>query len=207
MLGWSPPPTQAPLTCGEELHVTPIRLAGSPLRATVRDASAPRASPARADWLWTRPTVTTQRASLKARAHPRQRARPRARRGHGRSRVRGARQWVEDRPDLRAAAAPRLLAQIGARSLWMGRYIAKGLARKTSVLIRVTPAPQLRLRLPHRRVRTARRVCASTTSGAIGYRTAEGVADGRHELVEIEGFLRIPSTRPGDGSRAPPPIR
>jgi hypothetical protein len=50
---------------------------------------------------------------------------------------------VDDRPDLEAA----LLATYRRKywltvPLFMGRYIRKGLAAKTSVLIRVTPTPR-----------------------------------------------------------------
>lgn len=53
----------------------------------------------------------------------------------------GRAEWVDDRPDLEAA----LLAAYRRKywllvPLFMGRYIRKGLAGKTSVLIRVTPA-------------------------------------------------------------------
>ena len=52
----------------------------------------------------------------------------------------GRAEWVDDRPDLEAA----LLAAYHQKywvlvPLWMGRYIRKGLGRKSSVLIRVTP--------------------------------------------------------------------
>jgi hypothetical protein len=53
----------------------------------------------------------------------------------------GRAEWVDDRPDLEHA-----LLRDYRRKYWlvvplfMGRYIRKGLARKTSVLIRVTPA-------------------------------------------------------------------
>ena len=52
----------------------------------------------------------------------------------------GRAEWVDDRPDLEAA----LLATYQRKywltvPLFMGRYIRKGLAAKTSVLIRVTP--------------------------------------------------------------------
>ena len=55
----------------------------------------------------------------------------------------GRAEWVDDRPDLEAA-----LLSTYRRKYWltvplfMGRYIRKGLAAKTSVLIRVTPAPR-----------------------------------------------------------------
>jgi len=52
----------------------------------------------------------------------------------------GRAEWVEDRPDLEAA----LLRSYREKywllvPLWMGRRIRKGLANKTSVLVRVTP--------------------------------------------------------------------
>jgi PPOX class probable F420-dependent enzyme len=52
----------------------------------------------------------------------------------------GRAEWVDDRPDLEAA----LLAAYHRKyrllvPLFMGRYIRRGLAAKTSVLIRVTP--------------------------------------------------------------------
>ena len=52
----------------------------------------------------------------------------------------GQAEWVDDRPDLETA----LLATYQRKywltvPLFMGRYIRKGLAAKTSVLIRVTP--------------------------------------------------------------------
>jgi PPOX class probable F420-dependent enzyme len=55
----------------------------------------------------------------------------------------GRAEWVDDRPDLEGA----LLATYRRKywmtvPLFMGRYIRKGLAAKTSVLIRVTPAPR-----------------------------------------------------------------
>jgi PPOX class probable F420-dependent enzyme len=94
-------------------------------------------------WLWPHDGVvyfTTQRSSLKARRI----------RDTGRVTVRvgtregpafeGRAEWVDDRPDLEAAL---LRAYRGKYwflvPLWMGRYIAKGLAAKTSVLIRITP--------------------------------------------------------------------
>ena len=94
-------------------------------------------------WLWPHDGAvyfTTQRASLKAR------------RIHNNGRVtvhvgakdglafEGRAEWVEDRPDLETA-----LLSAYRRKYWlmvplfMGRYIRRGLAAKTSVLIRVTP--------------------------------------------------------------------
>jgi PPOX class probable F420-dependent enzyme len=94
-------------------------------------------------WLWPHQGhvyFTTQRASLKARRI----------RENGRVTVHvgkkdgplfeGRAEWVDDRADLEAA----LLADYR-RKYWllvplkMGRYIRKGLAAKTSVLIRITP--------------------------------------------------------------------
>ena len=95
-------------------------------------------------WLWLHEGhvyFTTMRASLKARRI----------RDNGRVTVRvgkkdgpafeGRAEWVDGRSDLEAA----LLAAYWRKywlmvPLWMGRYIRKGLAAKTSVLIRITPA-------------------------------------------------------------------
>ncbi len=94
-------------------------------------------------WLWPHEGAvyfTTQRASLKARRI----------RNNGRVTVHvgtregpsfdGRAEWVDDRPDLEQA----LLAAYRRKywllvSLWMGRRIRRGLDRKTSVLIRITP--------------------------------------------------------------------
>ncbi len=95
-------------------------------------------------WLWPHEGsvyFTTQRASLKARriqntgrvtVHVGRRDGPA---------FEGRAEWVLDRPDLEAA----LLSAYHRKywlmvPLWMGRYIRKGLARKTSVLIRITPS-------------------------------------------------------------------
>ena len=94
-------------------------------------------------WLWPHEGdvyFTTKRASLKARRI----------RDNGRVTVHvgtadgpsfeGRAEWVEDRPDLERA-----LLRAYWRKYWltvplgMGWYIRKGLRRKTSVLIRVTP--------------------------------------------------------------------
>ena len=95
-------------------------------------------------WLWPHEGAlyfTTRRDSLKARRI----------RNNGRVTIHvgtrdgpafeGQAEWVDDRPDLEAA----LLADYRRRywllvPLYMGRYIRRGLAAKTSVLIRVTPA-------------------------------------------------------------------
>ena len=94
-------------------------------------------------WLWSdgdQVYFTTRRASLKARRI----------RKNGRVTVHvgaedgpvfeGHAEWVDDRPDLEAA----LLSAYSRKywllvPLWMGRYIRKGLATRTSVLVRITP--------------------------------------------------------------------
>lgn len=94
-------------------------------------------------WLWYHDGLvyfTTQRDSLKARRV----------KSNGRVTVHvgkkdgpsfeGHAEWLEDRPDLEKA----LLAAYRKKywflvPLWMGRSIRKGLADRTSVLIRVTP--------------------------------------------------------------------
>ena len=53
----------------------------------------------------------------------------------------GRAEWVEDRPDLERALLRAYRRKYWVLvPLWMGRRIATGLARKTSVLIRITPA-------------------------------------------------------------------
>ena len=84
-------------------------------------------------WCWLHDGAvyfTTQRASLKARRIGRS----------GRVTVEGRAEWVDGRDDLEAA----LLAAYRRKypllvPLWMGSRIRRGLAAKTSVLIRVTP--------------------------------------------------------------------
>lgn len=94
-------------------------------------------------WLWFHEGAvyfTTRRGSLKAKRI----------RNNGRVTVHlgtreglsfeGRAAWVDDRPDLEA----RLLAAYYRKywlmvPLWMGRYIRRGLAAKTSVLIRIIP--------------------------------------------------------------------
>ena len=94
-------------------------------------------------WLWPHDGAvyfTTQRQSLKARRI----------RSNGRVRVHvgtgdgpafdGRAEWVDDRPDLEQA----LLSAYGRKywllvPLWMGPYIRRGLAARTSVLVRITP--------------------------------------------------------------------
>ena len=96
-------------------------------------------------WCWLHEGAlyfTTRRASLKAKRI----------RNRGRVTVNvgtkdgpafeGRAEWVDDRPDLESA-----LLSTYRRKYWltvplfMGRYIRKGLAAKTSVLVRVTPLP------------------------------------------------------------------
>ncbi len=95
-------------------------------------------------WLWYSDGVvyfTTERASLKAR---RMRATGRVTVHVGKPdgpAFKGRIEWVENRPDLERA----LLAAYRQKywvlvPLWMGRRIRRGLAAKTSVLIRIVPA-------------------------------------------------------------------
>jgi PPOX class probable F420-dependent enzyme len=95
-------------------------------------------------WLWPHDGAvyfTTQRASLKAR---RIRANGRVTVHVGKRdgpRLEGRAEWVDDRPDLEQALLRAYRRKYWVLvPLWMGRYIEKGLARKTSVLIRVTPS-------------------------------------------------------------------
>jgi len=94
-------------------------------------------------WLWPHDGAvyfTTQRHTLKARRI----------RDNGRVTVHvgtregpafeGRAAWVDDRPDLEQALLRAYWRKYWLMvPLWMGRYIRKGLARKTSVLIRITP--------------------------------------------------------------------
>lgn len=108
---------------------------------TYSRAGAPGTVPT---WLWYHDGAvyfTTQRASLKARRIQhggRVTVQVGTRRGPA---FEGSAGFVDDRPDLERA----LLAAYWRKywimvPLWMGRYIRKGLAAKTSVLIRITPA-------------------------------------------------------------------
>lgn len=107
---------------------------------TYGKAGAPGTVPT---WIWFHEGFayfTTRRDSLKARRI----------RNNGRVSVRvgtkggpvfeGRAEWVDDRPDLEESllAAYRRKYWL-AIPLWMGRHIRKGLARKSSVLIRITP--------------------------------------------------------------------
>ena len=94
-------------------------------------------------WLWPREDLvyfTTKRDSLKARRI----------RGDGRVTVHvdardgpsfeGRADWVDDRPDLEQALLRAYRKKYWLLvPLWMGRHIRRGLASKTSVLIRITP--------------------------------------------------------------------
>jgi PPOX class probable F420-dependent enzyme len=52
----------------------------------------------------------------------------------------GRAEWVDDRPDLEEALVSAYRKKYWVLvPLWMGRYIRKGLAEKTSVLIRTNP--------------------------------------------------------------------
>ncbi len=138
MVGW-------PHTGRKEAHVSPelaraLEHAKYMYLTTYGRAGKPGTVPT---WLWPHEGsvyFTTQRQSLKARRIQ----------SNGRVTVRvgtkegpafdGRAEWVDDRPDLEAAllAAYRRKYWL-AVPLWMGRYIRKGLAAKTSVLIRITP--------------------------------------------------------------------
>jgi PPOX class probable F420-dependent enzyme len=96
-------------------------------------------------WLWRqdgRVYFTTQRGSLKARRirdngriiiHVGKRDGPR---------LEGRAEWVDDRPDIEAALLRAYRRKYWLLvPLWMGRRIRTGLARKTSVLIRITISP------------------------------------------------------------------
>jgi hypothetical protein len=95
-------------------------------------------------WLWYHDGAvyfTTLRASLKARRiRNTGRVRVHVGRRDGPS-FEGRAEWVEDRPDLEEALLRAYRRKYWLMvPLWMGRRIRKGLARKTSVLIRITPA-------------------------------------------------------------------
>jgi len=95
-------------------------------------------------WVWPHDGAvyfTTKRESLKAR---RIRATGRVRVHVGRAdgpAFDGRAEWVDDRPDLEAAILRAYRWKYWALvPLVMGPYIRRGLTRKTSVLIRITPA-------------------------------------------------------------------
>jgi PPOX class probable F420-dependent enzyme len=94
-------------------------------------------------WLWFHDGAvyfTTKRDSLKAR---RIRANGRVTVHVGRRdgpAVEGRAEWVEDRPDVEAALLGAYRRKYWVLvPLWMGRHIRRGLAAKTSVLIRIVP--------------------------------------------------------------------
>lgn len=95
-------------------------------------------------WLWVHDGAvyfTTQRGSLKAR-RIRQNGRVT---GHVGRRdgpaFEGRAEWVDDRPDLEQAILRAYRRKYWLLvPLWMGRRIRKGLAARSSVLIRITPA-------------------------------------------------------------------
>jgi hypothetical protein len=96
-------------------------------------------------WLWYHDGAvyfTTQRESLKARrVRTNGRVTVHAGKPDGPS-FDGRAEWVDDRPDLEEALLHAYRRKYWLMvPLWMGRYIRKGLARKTSVLIRITSAP------------------------------------------------------------------
>ncbi len=98
-------------------------------------------------WLWYHEGAvyfTTQRASLKAsRISSTGRVTVHVGTPDGPA-FEGYAEWVDDRPDLeRALLAAHRRKYWLAVPLWMGRYIRKGLAAKTSVLIRITPEGEL----------------------------------------------------------------
>lgn len=99
-------------------------------------------------WLWVHDGAvyfTTQRASLKAR-RIRQSGRVTVHAGtRDGPAFEGRAEWVDDRPDLEAALLTAYRRKYWLLvPLWMGRYIRRGLAAKTSVLIRITPASEER---------------------------------------------------------------
>jgi len=94
-------------------------------------------------WVWLHEGCayfTTRRDSLKAR-RIRNNGRVSARVGHKDGLAfEGRAEWVDDRPDLEAAILNAYRRKYRVLiSLFMGRHIRKGLSRKTSVLIRITP--------------------------------------------------------------------
>ncbi len=96
-------------------------------------------------WLWYSDGAvyfTTMRASLKARRiKSTGRVTVHVGKKDGPS-FEGRAEWVDGRPDLEEALLRAYRRKYWIMvPLWMGRRIQKGLASKTSVLIRITPAP------------------------------------------------------------------
>jgi PPOX class probable F420-dependent enzyme len=94
-------------------------------------------------WLWFHDSAvyfTTLRESLKAR-RIRQNGRVAVHAGQKDGPAfEGRAEWVDDRPDLEAALLAAYRRKYGLLvPLWMGRRIRRGLARKSSVLIRIIP--------------------------------------------------------------------
>jgi PPOX class probable F420-dependent enzyme len=94
-------------------------------------------------WLWFHDGAvyfTTLRESLKAR-RIRQNGRVAVHAGQKDGPAfEGRAEWVDDRPDLEAALLAAYRRKYGLLvPLWMGRRIRRGLARKSSVLIRIIP--------------------------------------------------------------------
>ena len=123
------PELERALRAAKYMYVTTYSQAGTPGTVPV--------------WLWLHDGAvyfTTQRASLKARRIGQNgRVSVRVGRKDGPA-FEGRAEWVDDRLDLEAA----LLAAYRRKyrllvPLWMGRRIRRGLAEKTSVLIRITP--------------------------------------------------------------------
>ena len=123
------PELERALRAAKYMYVTTYSQAGTPGTVPV--------------WLWPHDGAvhfTTRRASLKARRIGQNgRVSVRVGRKDGPA-FEGRAEWVDDRADLEAA----LLAAYRRKypllvPLWMGRRIRKGLAGKTSVLIRITP--------------------------------------------------------------------
>jgi PPOX class probable F420-dependent enzyme len=153
MLGWTAEGRKAAATAASAVAASPAKevdldpalsraLAGARYMylTTYSAAGKPGTVPT---WLWLHDGAvyfTTQRHTLKARRI----------RDNGRVTVHvgtregpafeGRGEWVEDRPDLEQALLRAYWRKYWIMvPLWMGRYIQKGLARKTSVLIRITP--------------------------------------------------------------------
>jgi len=148
MVGWSRAAAQAPAPRSRRERSTPLDpdLAAALARAryiyvtTYGASGRPGTVPT---WIWWHEGqlyFTTRRDSLKAR---RIRAGGRVTVHVGRRdgpAMEGRAEWVDDRPDLeRAILAAYYRKYWVLVPLWMGRYIRKGLAARTSVLIRVVP--------------------------------------------------------------------
>jgi PPOX class probable F420-dependent enzyme len=123
------PSLEAALRAAKYMHLTTYSRAGQP-------GTVPT-------WLWFHGGLvyfTTRRDSLKARRIRRDgRVHVHAGRRDGPG-FEGHAEWVDDRPDLERAILDAYRAKYWILiPLGMGRHILRGLARKTSVLIRITP--------------------------------------------------------------------